>query len=331
MSVLPVRSARAIAVGALCGCLAACAGAAAPARGIPGTVALGALSNGAAKEITVTVPTVAAIRAELPPQIRNSGTLRVGFGSLPVGAPPLTFVGSDQSTLTGSEPDLGQLVAAVFGLTPQVQNATWENLFVGIDSGRIDVGLSNITDTEARKQKYDFACYRKDDVAIIASADSSWEFAGNFANLAGRTIAVDRGTNQEKLLLQWQNQLRSRGQDVTVKYFPDINSTYLALRSGKIDGYFAPAPSIAYHVTQTARTGNPTRNAGSVSGGGTTLQGLICATSKKDSGLAKPLADAINYLIQHGQYQAWLTAWHIPDEGVPNSTVNPPGLPVTNS
>ena len=79
------------------------------------------------------------------------------------------------------------------------------------------------------------------------------------------------------------------------------------------------------------RSPNPTRNAGTFSGAGSTLQGLIAATAKKDSGLAKPLADAIDHLIKNGQYAAWLKAWNLSNEAVAKSEVNPPGLPLDNS
>lgn len=295
------------------------------------TIVVGALSNGAATETTLTVPEVASIRAELPEAVRTKGKLVIGLGLLPSGAPPLGYTGSDQKTITGSEPDLGRLVAAVLGLQPEIDNATWDNLFVGIDSGRTDAGFSNITDTELRKQKYDFACYRQDNLGFETLASSTWTFDGNAEVLAGKTFAVGAGTNQEKILLQWQSQLKSEGKNLTVKYFPDNNSTYLALNSGKIDAYFGPNPSIAYHVAQDAKTPNPTRGAGKFSGAGASLQGLICATTKKDSGLAKPIADAINYLITNGQYAKWLAAWGLSNEAVATSEVNPPGLPLTNS
>jgi polar amino acid transport system substrate-binding protein len=318
---------------AVCAVLAACgSGTSGPADTPPGTVLLGAVSNGAAtRESTLTVTPVPAIRAELPAAIRDGGELHIGQSSLPAGTPPLGFVGSDQQTLTGSEPDLARLVAAVFGLKPVLENATWENMFVGLDSGRTQVAFSNITDTEARKQKYDFACYRKDNVAFLAPASSTWTFTGDPGQLAGKTVAVDKGTNQERLLLEWQRQLRATGRDVTVKYFPDSSGAYLALSSGKLDAYLAPNPSVAYHITQTAHTPQPTRNAGAWSGAGGSLQGLICATSKKDAGLAKPLADAVDYLIQHGQYATWLATWNLANEAVPSSQINPPGLPVTDS
>lgn len=326
----------ATAVTSLAAGLTACGGdsaASAPSAGKSGTgtVTVGALSNGAAHQTDLKVSAVAEIRAHLPKSVTDSGELVIGIGALPSGSAPLNFIGSDQKTLTGAEPDFGRLVAAVLGLKPVVKNFTWENLFVGIDSGKTDVGFSNITDTEERKKKYEFASYRQDNLAFEALRSSTWAFTGDYQVLAGKTVAVGAGTNQEKILLEWQTKLQAQGKKLTVKYFPDLNGTYLALSSGKIDAYFGPNPGIAYHVTRNAGTGRPTRNAGKISGAGTTLQGLIAATSKKDSGLAQPVAEAINYLIKNGQYAQWLAAWNLSNEAVPTSQVNPPGLPLSNS
>ncbi|TQS44038.1 transporter substrate-binding domain-containing protein [Cryptosporangium phraense] len=297
----------------------------------PGKVAIGALSNGAAQEVTLSVPQVDAIRAQLPAAIRDGGTFTIGLGFLPSGSPPLGYIGSDQKTPTGSEPDLGRLVAAVLGLKPQLANATWDNLFVGIDSGKNTAGFSNITDTEKRKEKYDFACYRKDNLAFEVQAKSTWNFDGKYQNLAGLIVAVDSGTNQEKILLEWQNKLKAQGKTLTVKRFADHNAVALALKSGKIDAYFAPNPSVAYRATQSKGSPTATRSAGQFSGAGETLQGLICATTKKDNGLIKPIAAAINYLIDNGQYQKLLAAWNLTDESVTKAEINPPGLPLTNA
>lgn len=318
---------------ALATTLAACASsdASEPGAAADGSVTVGAVSNGAATETSIKVSTVESIRAKVPQAIRDKGTLVVGLGLLPSGSVPLGFTGSDQKTLTGSEPDIGRLIAAVLGLEPVLDNATWENLFVGIDSGKTDVGLSNITDTEKRKEKYDFASYRQDNLGFEVLKTSDWNFDGDYENLAGQTVAVGAGTNQEKILLEWQTKLEAEGKTLDIKYFPEANSTYLALSSGKISAYFAPNPSIAYHVTQTASSPSATRAAGTFSGAGTTLQGLIAATTKKGNGLAEPLADAINYLIDNGQYAQWLKAWNLTNEAVPKSEVNPPGLPLDNA
>ncbi|MEV0642505.1 ABC transporter substrate-binding protein [Streptomyces sp. NPDC050619] len=324
----------ATAVTALATGLAACGGDsdAATKTDTAGTVTVGQLSNGAAKETTLKVSEVKSISAELPAALKKSGKLVIGSGTLPSGSPPLGFVGDDQKTITGSEPDLGRLVAAVLGLEPEVRRSTWENLFIGLDSGKVDVAFSNVTDTEERKQKYEFASYRKDDLAFEVKKDNTWNFDGDYESLAGKTVSVANGTNQEKLLLEWKAKLAKEGKKpLTVKYFQETNSIYLALSSGKIDAYFGPSPNLAYHAAKTARTPQATRIAGQFSGAGESLQGLIAATAKKDSGLAKPLADAINYLIENGQYAKWLAAWNLSNEAVAKSEVNPPGLPLTNS
>ncbi|GMA85341.1 hypothetical protein GCM10025868_05910 [Angustibacter aerolatus] len=292
-------------------------------------VTVGALSNGSAQETKATVTRDDSIRAEAPAAVRDKGSLVIGLGLLPSGAPPLGFVGTDQKTLTGSEPDLGRLVAGVLGLKPVVDNATWDNLFVGIDSGRTDLGFSNITDTEQRKEKYDFACYRQDNLGFEVLKSRLVRLHRRPRGAGGQDRRRRRRDQPGEDPAGVAHQAQQEGKTLTVKYFADQNATYLALASGKIDAYFAPNPSIVYHATQTASTPNPTKAAGTFSGAGQSLQGLICATSKKDSGLAKPVADAINSLIDGGQYQQWLTAWHLEAEAVKSSEVNPPGLPVT--
>ncbi|MFE1412050.1 transporter substrate-binding domain-containing protein [Streptomyces sp. NPDC058746] len=311
--------------------LTACGGDAGADGPASDVVTIGGVSNGAAQQAELSVPVVESLRGRLPASVRERGELVIGVGALPAGFPPLAYVGTDQQTLTGAEPDLGRLVAATLGLKPVVKNSTWENLFVGVDSSKVDVAFSNVTVTEERKKKYEFASYRKDNLGFEVLKDSTWNFGGDFRNLAGRNVAVAKGTNQEKILLEWQTKAKAEGKDFEIKYFPDSNSTALALSGKKIDVNFGPNPSIAYHITQTAGTSTPTRNAGSYSGAGETLQGLIAATAKKDSGLAEPVAAAIDHLIETGQYGKLLAAWNLSDEAVAKSEVNPPGLPLTNS
>jgi polar amino acid transport system substrate-binding protein len=268
-----------------------------------------------------------SIAAEVPDSIRETGKLTIGIGAAGAGFPPLAFAATDNKTLIGSEPDIAVLVAGVLGLEPDIQNSSWENLFIGLDAGTFDIGFSNITDTEERKQKYDFASYREDNLAFEALKDADWSFT-KAEDLAGKTIAVSSGTNQEKLLLGYADTVKAAGLDeVQIKYFQDTNSVYLALSSGQIDAYFGPNPTSAYHVA----TSGDTKIIGAVSGAGPTLQGLIAATTKKDNGLIKAVADALDAVIQSGEYAQVLERWNLTNEAVTTSEINPPGLPLTDS
>jgi polar amino acid transport system substrate-binding protein len=299
----------------------------AAAEGGTTAVKIGQAAGTAAKPTAIDVPVVEEIRAKVPEAILDRGTLKIGHGALPAGTPPLTFVGTDNTTLTGSEPDFARLVAAALGLKPEPANATWQNMFVGLDAGTTDVAISNVTVTEERKQKYDFASYRTDDLGFATVGTNTWTFDGDYHALEGLKVAVGSGTNQEKILLEWQAKLKAEGKKLDVKYFPDNPATWTALESGQIDAYLGPNPAIVY---QLAGTGSTFRSAGTYSGAGESLQGLIAAASKKDSGLVEPLAEAIDYLIENGQYATWLKTYHLSSEAVEKSEINPPGLPLEN-
>ncbi|MEY9845932.1 ABC transporter substrate-binding protein [Streptacidiphilus sp. MAP5-3] len=272
-----------------------------------------------------TAPEDPRIAAEVPAAIRNRGTLDVVDSAQ--GAAPLSFFATDNRTVIGVEPDLASAVADVLGLKVQFHPVDWAQIFVGLDSGKYDVGFSNITDTELRKQKYDFATYRKDNIAFEARKGTTWRINGP-KDVAGRTIAVSSGTTQEKILLDWSHQDAAAGlKPVTVKYYSTDSDTYLALQSGRIDAYLGPNPTAQYHAAVSGQT----EIVGVLSGAGEALQGLIGATTKKNSGLVKPLADAIDQLIADGTYGKILARWGLTSEALPSSGINPPGLPLSNS
>ncbi|WP_419150651.1 ABC transporter substrate-binding protein [Nocardia vinacea] len=266
-------------------------------------------------------PKVDAIAAELPQAIRDRGTLVVtGSGGA---APPLRFYATDDKTIVGSEVDFASLIADILGLKLVAQVADWSQNFVRVDSGEADVFISNVTVTEERKEKYDFATYRNDTVALEIPKQSKLEYSDR-KSLAGKRIGVGSGTNQEQLLVKWNEQNIADGlAPIDIAYFQQVTDYYLALASQRLDGYIGPNPSAIYHST----TANQTRIVATFSGAGDALQGEIGVLTKKDSGLIGPINKAINNAIQTGTYQQVIDRWGLKTETVPSSRINPPGLP----
>lgn len=278
---------------------------------------------------TVKIKVSEEIRAKLPKEVRDSGKLVVGGGFLPSGVPPLGYLGTDQKTWTGSEPDMSRMVAAVFGLEADFQPVTFQNLFVRLLAGQYDVAFSQVSITEARKdQGMDFASYRKDQAVFEVLKTSDWNWDGP-DSLDGKTVAVKPGTHLNEMLLEWQKELKAKGKSFEIKYFTDVSGIYLALDSGRIDVYYTSTPAAAYHVQQTADGEHPTRLAGVADPGPGDIELLIGAATKKDNGLVEPLSDAINYLIENGQYKEWIDTYGLEPEAVTESKINPPGLPGT--
>jgi polar amino acid transport system substrate-binding protein len=263
---------------------------------------------------------VEALAALVPADVRARGTLVVGTTGN--GTPPLSFRADDDKTVIGVEPDLAQLVADVLGLKLDLRASSWENLFLSVENRQFDAGFSNITVTEERKDKYDFATYRKDTIAFEVRAGKNITVREP-KDIAGLTVGVSAGTNQEQILLRWDQQNKTAGlAPVKFQYYQTAADYYLALQSGRIDAYVGPNPTSAYHV---AVDGN-TKIVGTVSGGGT-IPADIAAMTKKDDGLVKALQQALDTVIKNGQYADVLKRWNLTSEALPASEINPRGLP----
>ena len=264
------------------------------------------------------VPEIAGL---VPDGIRESGELAVGHSS--GGAPPLAFYADDDETVIGVETDVAQLVADVLDLEYVPDATGWENLFLSVESGQYDAAFSNVTVTEERKDTYDFATYRVDTVSFETRVGSDIDEVSGPADVAGLSVAVSSGTNQEEILLRWDEQNQEEGlEPLDLQYYENASDYYLALQSGRIDLYLGPTPSASYHVEVSGET----EIVGTISGGGE-IEAEIAAMTFKDNGLVEALNAALNEVIEGGEYDEVLERWAIDGEAVPESEINPPGLP----
>ena len=217
---------------------------------------------------------------------------------------------------------MAHLVADILGLEADVQTTSWENLFIGIDSGKYQVAISNVGVSEERKEKYDFATYRLGLHAFEAKKGSTVVVRGP-ADISGTRVAVGSGTLQEAILLRWNEANERAGRaPAELVYYQGTTEYYLALDSGRIDLYLGPNPTATYHVV----TAGKTQIVGTVSSS-YPIPGKVGVLTKKANGLAGPISAAINAAIADGTYGKTLARWGLTTEAVPASEVNPAGLP----
>src|SRR4051794_11286568 len=255
----------------------------------------------------------------LPPGLVDAGVLTVA--TTPYSA-PLAFYADDNSTVIGSDPDIAQLVADALGLKLDLVPTAWENWPLATQSGQVDVTISNVTVTEERKQLFDFSSYRVDTLAFLAAADSKIKITKP-ADVAGLKIAVGSGTNQEKILLEWDKENQAAGlEPVDVQYYQNDSDTTLALQSGRIDLSFGPNATAAY---KAATKPDDFKVVGQVNGGWPDTANIAVATAK-GNGLAPAITAALNGAIADGSYEKVLERWGLSSESIDRSETNPPGL-----
>lgn len=267
---------------------------------------------------TVTVDEAAA--AQVPEAIKKDGKLTVAVSPF---APPLAVYATDNKTPVGNEVDIAVALAQTLGLEAEIVPTAWADWPLGVESGKYEAVLSNVTVTEERKLKFDFASYRDDKLGFYAKSDSGITKVESAADVAGKRVIVGSGTNQESILLRWDEENKAKGlKPVEFQYYDDDSASNLALQSGRADLTFGPNATAAYK----AATDQKTKLVGLVDGGWP-LKASIAATTKKGNGFAAVAQAGLNHLIEDGTYGKILDRWGLSSEAVAKSELNPAGLP----
>jgi polar amino acid transport system substrate-binding protein len=238
-------------------------------------------------------------------------------------APPIATYATDAKTVVGFDPNYAQLIAEALGLKLDLQPIAWADWPLGLASGKYDAVISNVGVTEQRKEKFDFSTYRLGLHGFYVKADSPIKSIKEPKDIAGLRVITGSGTNQERILLEWNKQNLAAGlKPVEVLYFDDDAARTLAIVTGRADANFNPNAPQAY---QAAKDGQ-IRVVGTVNAGWP-LKSDVAITTRKGSGLANALTVATNGLIKSGKYARTLTRWSLSEEALPKSETNPPGLP----
>ena len=253
--------------------------------------------------------------ALVPAAIAEDGILTVGVAG--AGEPPLAFLADDNATVVGSEVDVASLVADSLGLELEVVNVAWEQWPLGLQSGDLEAVFSNVGVNAARLQLFDFATYRQGVMAFTAPTGSDLSIA-SAEDIAGLSVAVGSGTNQERILLDWNAENEAAGREpATLEYFANVADTLLALQSGRIDTYLGPNPNAVYQssvgevdIVGTVNAGWPNTT-------------YVAATSLKGNGLAEAFQAALEHVFDDGSYEQTLTRWGLSGEAVDAPEVNP--------
>ncbi|MEY8099298.1 amino acid ABC transporter substrate-binding protein [Falsihalocynthiibacter sp. S25ZX9] len=140
---------------------------------------------------------IAAFAFALIPSVSpaQSETLNVGMSG---GYFPFTFVKLDE--LQGFEVDFMNAIGAEIGSDINFVTMSFSGLVGALDAGRIDTIANQITITPEREEKFAFSQpYVFDGAQIVVKAGNE-DTIKSVADLSGKTVAVNLGSNFEELL-----------------------------------------------------------------------------------------------------------------------------------
>ena len=178
--------------------------------------------------ILVTLANGVVARAQGPgalDQIIKRGTVIIGID---LGAPPYGYL-DDSKQPTGSDVETAKLLAKDLGVALKIQPTTSENRIPYLLSNRVDLVMSTFSITPERAKSITFSApYGTNNSVIFAAKDTNIKSA---TDLAGKRVAVARGTGNESLLIA----IAPKG--VQIVRFDDEASALAALGAGQVDAY----------------------------------------------------------------------------------------------
>ena len=119
-------------------------------------------------------------------EVMARGTLIVGVEGT---YSPFTFHGDD-GELTGFDIDVANAIAEKMGITIDYVEADWDSLLVAVDTGKIDTVINDVSYSDERAEKYDFAgplLYHVQNIYVLKDNDD----IHSLADLDGKKLACN--------------------------------------------------------------------------------------------------------------------------------------------
>ena len=150
--------------------------------------------------------------------------------------PPFEY--HEDNELKGFDIDLARMIAKEIGKKVVFQNVQFSNIFLVLDNGGADIGISAITMSPERIKNFDFSkTYYTDSMSIVFPKSLPIE---NESELRGKKIACQIGSTME----MW---LKRHVPDVQITAMDNNNQVIEALKAGHVDGVFVDsAQSVAF-------------------------------------------------------------------------------------
>lgn len=187
-----------------------------------------------------------ALPPPLPPinSAPNKGVLRMGTCAT---IEPFSF--QSNGVYTGLDIELSRLISERIGKKIRILDMNFEGLIPALQSGKIDIALSNFNVTEERKKLVSFSLpYIENDISALvrrsvatcsgsAAAQNDRARLSSVADLKDKRIGVLLGSVHDTYVME-------RLPNATAQQYKSLPDLLLAVRSGKVDAGFYTRESL---------------------------------------------------------------------------------------
>lgn len=164
--------------------------------------------------------------ASLMEKIKDRGALIVGTAS---GYPPYEFIDTSvgEKKVVGVDMELAQKIADQLGVKLEVHDMNFQALLTSLGSGKVDIAIAGMNETEERKKSMDFSTGYLPTYPQILIKKSDQAVYKEIKDFAGKAIGVQKSSIQEKIAQEKMKESRM----VALAHVPDV---IMELKQGKV-------------------------------------------------------------------------------------------------
>ena len=216
--------------------------------------------------------------------------------------PPMTFVKANQPQ--GVDVDLANALAEKMGTTAKFNQTGFPGIIAALNAGKCDSINNGMNVTEERQQEIDFVEYAKATQSFMVAKGDEGAYS-SLEDFAGKSVGVQVGSANLEFLEGENKKLEQAGkQTIDLKPFPKDVDAVAALRTGKVDAYFADTAVVAYYESQ-----NPDQFFATDVVLNPIPYGI--GIRKDEPELEQALQQGVDELYQSGEAQRILNKWNL--------------------
>lgn len=234
-------------------------------------------------------------RAALPASLRAKGKLVVVMSE---SSAPLHYVDTNTNQVMGLDPDLARVLGQVLGLEVQVVGTSFDAIIPGLQAGKYDLAVSQMSPSKDRLKVLDFVDYFKSGSGIGVAKGNPRKVT---SALCGFKVGDLKGSYQNTTHVPDMDKKcvaagKPKIQELT---YPDMQAPLLALAAGRIDAVYVDGGVLGYAVKQGAQ----------VQALGYTDVSPVSIGYKKGLGLQGAIEAGLQALTKQGVYRSVLAKW----------------------
>ncbi|MBV8272348.1 MAG: transporter substrate-binding domain-containing protein [Cupriavidus sp.] len=169
------------------------------------------------------IAATAAHAADLLDTVKQAGVLKIGIEGT---YPPFGYRGA-KNELEGFDVDVARAVAGKLGVKPEFVTTEWSAIIAGLQAGKFDVIVNQVSVTPQRQQALDFSTpYVYSAAQLIQRKDDRRQFK-SLDELKGHKLGVSLGSNF--------NELAKSVPGIDVKTYPGAPEYLRDLAAQRID------------------------------------------------------------------------------------------------